>query len=67
MAQTTAKVPFTPGEDHHVGFNKALAQALKQMDADFGPGPHTVDVQFQLEAEVHSPGTIGFYKITLTG
>lgn len=66
MAQTTARVPITPGEDHHAGFNKALTQALQRMDADFGPGTHTVDVHFQLEVEVQSPGNVGFYQVTVT-
>lgn len=67
MAQTTARIPITPGEDHHVGFNKALDQALNQMDADFGPGTHQVDVSFHLEVDVQSPGSIGFYTVKLTG
>lgn len=67
MAETTARVPITPGEEHHVGFNKALKQALHQMDEDFGPGTHQVDVHFQLEVDVHSPGNIGFYQVKLTG
>jgi hypothetical protein len=66
MAQTTARVPITPGEEHHAGFNKALEQALRQMEADFGPGTHTVDVHHQLEVEVRSPGSIGFYQVTVT-
>jgi hypothetical protein len=66
MAKTTARVPMTPGEEHHAGFNKALEQALKQMEADFGAGTHTVDVLHQLEVEVKSPGSIGFYQVTLT-
>ncbi len=66
MARTTARVPIAEGEDHHAGFNKALTQALKQMDHDFGPGPHHVDVHFQLEVEVKSPGSIGFYQVTVT-
>ena len=66
MAQATGRVPMTPGEDHHAGFNKALAQALKNMDGKFEPGTHTVDVRQQLEVDVHSPGSIGFIRVTLT-
>jgi hypothetical protein len=66
MAQATGRVPVTPGEDHHVGFNKALHHALQQMDGNFGQGTHTVDVHHQLEVDVNSPGSIGFYKVTIT-
>jgi hypothetical protein len=66
MAKTTARVPMTPGDDHHMGFNKALGQALEQMDGDFDKGTHTVDVHFQLEVGVQSPGSIGFYQVTIT-
>jgi hypothetical protein len=66
MAEATGRVPMTPGEDHHLAFNKALEQALKNMDGNFEPGAHTVDVRQQLEIDVHSPGNIGFIRITLT-
>ena len=66
MAQATGRVPMTPGEDHHAGFNKALAQALQNMDGEFEPGTHTVEVRQQLEIDVHSPGSVGFYKVTIT-
>ncbi len=66
MAEATGRVPMTPGEDHHTGFNKALEQALKNMDGNFKPGTHTVDVRQQLEIDVHSPGSIGFYQVTVT-
>jgi hypothetical protein len=66
MAQATGRVPLTPGEDHHTAFNNALQQALTNMDGNFEPGPHTVDVRQQLEVDVHSPGRIGWIVVTLT-
>lgn len=63
---TTATVPMVKGEEHHAGFSRALAQALKQMDRDFGPGTYDVDVHFQLKVEVKSPGSVGFYQVTVT-
>lgn len=66
MAQATGKVPITPGDDHHAGFNKALTQALHDMDGKFDPGQHTVDVRYQLVVDVNSPGSIGFYQVTVT-
>ena len=66
MAQATGRVPMAPGDDHHTAFNKALEQALKNMDGNFPPGTHTVAVQQHLEIEVHSPGIVGWVQVTLT-
>ena len=67
MLQTKGpKIPMTPGEDHHVGFNKALTEALKGIHKDFPLGKYDVNVQFQAEVDVHSPGSIGFYRVTIT-
>jgi hypothetical protein len=67
MAQTIARVPVTPGEPHHVGFDKALDRALNEMQNNFDEGRHDVQVTYELEVDVQSPGNIGFYKVTLTG
>lgn len=67
MATSTGRHPMAQGEDHHIGFNKALQDALNKMDADFGQGTHKVDVTFHLdEVKVSSPGTIGYYQVTVT-
>lgn len=66
MAQATGTVERI-GQDHHVGFNEALEKALHEMDGKFAKGKHTVDVRFQLvEVEVASPGSVGFYQVTVT-
>jgi hypothetical protein len=66
MAQATGRAAMAPGDDHHVAFNNALDQALQDMDGKFEPGTHTVDVHQQLEIDVHSPGVVGWVKVTLT-
>lgn len=66
MAKATGRVPMAPGDDHHTAFNKALEQALKDMEGNFEPGTHTVDVRQQLEIDVRSPGIVGFVQVTLT-
>jgi hypothetical protein len=55
------------GDDqHHAAFNKALQEALKDMDGKFPPGNHTVQVHQHLEVDVNSPGIVGWVKVTLT-
>ena len=68
MPQTTGSAPMVHGQPHHVGFNNALDEALKKMSvAAWAKGPHDVEVSFQLEVDVQSPGKVGFYKVTLNG
>ena len=69
MAESKGRHPMTPGEDHHVGFNKALQQALDKMGDDWekGGAKHTCKVTLELdEVTVNSPGSIGFYQVTIT-
>ena len=67
MAEAIGRVPVAHGEDHHAAFNKALEQALKDMDGKFESGKtHTVDVRQRLEVDVNSPGIIGFLQVSLT-
>lgn len=66
MATSTGQHPMAEGSNHHIGFNKALDKALKKMESDFDKGSHTVDVKFQLGVDVSSPGTIGYYQVTVT-
>lgn len=56
------------GQDHHVGFNEALQDALDKMDQEFPKGTkHNVEVTLQLlDVEVKSPGNVGFYQVTVT-
>jgi hypothetical protein len=66
MAEATGSAPMAPGDDqHHAAFNKALTEALKDMDGKFPPGKHTVEVHQRLEVDVHSPGIVGLVTVTL--
>jgi len=66
MAEAIGRVPVGHDEDHHTAFNRALKEALKNMDGKFESGKrHTVDVHQQLEVDVNSPGIVGFLQVTL--
>ena len=67
MATATGQAPRDPNGNHHEGWSKALDEALKNMEGTFEKGTHTVEVKFHLvDVEVNSPGTIGFYQVTIT-
>jgi hypothetical protein len=67
MATATGRAPRDPDGDHHKGWSKALEDALKNMDGEFEHGRHDVEVKFHLTGvEVNSPGTVGFYQVTIT-
>jgi hypothetical protein len=67
MATATGRAPQDPNGEHHKGWSKALDEALDQMDGNFEKGRHTVEVKFHLvDVEVNSPGSIGFYQVTVT-
>jgi len=66
MATATGRAPRDPNGDHHRGFSEALDDALHKMDGAFEKGTHTVEVKFHLvDVEVNSPGSVGFYQVTV--
>ena len=68
MPQSHGSAPIAPNQSHHAGFDKALQDALDRMSPPtWSQGPHTVEVTFQLDVEVKSPGKVGFYRVTLNG
>lgn len=62
---TTARVKAKDKEPPHVGFDRALKQALSQLSEQIGTGDYSVEVRFQLDVEVSNPGKVGFFKVTL--
>jgi hypothetical protein len=63
---TTARVQAKHDGQHHRGFDEALEKALSQLSEEIGPGSYSVHVHFEANVEVTNPGSIGFYKVTLT-
>jgi hypothetical protein len=65
MPPVHGHAPADPGQPHHVGFDKALKDALDKASGLGDPGTYEVDVQFGATVEVVNPGTIQQYKVTL--
>jgi hypothetical protein len=65
---TTARVAAEDKEkeEPHLGFDRALKQALSQLSSEVDTGNYSVSVDFALDVEVSNPGNIGFFKVTLT-
>jgi hypothetical protein len=65
---TTARVKATKADNKspHLGFNRALKQALSQLSSEVGKGDYAVTVEFEADVEVSNPGVIGFFKVRLT-
>jgi hypothetical protein len=68
MPQETGRAAMTH-QGHAKGFEDALEDALQKMNSPkWKEGRHeNVEVTFQLDLEVKSPGHVGFYKVTVTG
>lgn len=63
---TTARVEAKEKEPYHLGFDRALQQALSQLSSELGSGNYQVRVEFGADVEVKNPGKIGYFKVTLT-
>ncbi|HZD88028.1 MAG TPA: hypothetical protein VE088_08490 [Gaiellaceae bacterium] len=66
---TTARIKASKrkhGKEHHRGFDEAFALALSQLSSDVGTGSYSVRVEFAADVEVTNPGTVGFYRVTLS-
>jgi hypothetical protein len=53
---------FRP-DDHHIGWNRALEKALK--DINWPPDEYQVQVEFGAKVEVTNPGSVIEYHVTL--
>ena len=59
----TIGAKFLPDDQHHVGWNKALALALRQMNWPIGQ--HNTHIDFSAKIDVTNPGNVIEYIVTI--
>ena len=67
FADPRSKYPLRK-DDHSYNLGQTLQAACDAAvdDYDWGPGPHTVTVQFGVEFTKRNPGDIGAYKVVIS-